>query len=124
MNPANIIMKRTKHADADTATSQATQDTQNTQDAQYMYMVVSFDFGGSSEVRLHCCHADAGTANAVYERVAAAAAAYNARIGTSAGAGVLVELLRTPAAGFIDEPRVLFWGRPSPNVVTIRCNNA
>lgn len=93
-----------------------------------MFLVASFDFGGSSDVALHACTADEGAAAAVYERLARAWAAHNARCYKAAeGAARLVELLRVDGGGFAsDAGHTLFWGgggAAAPGVTVLRTNN-
>ena len=76
-----------------------------------IYVVTSFDFGGSSNVKLHVATADANLAQEVYASVLDACNLKNAAY-TGGGARMLVELTQiqedTKLLG--DDAHTLFWG--------------
>ena len=69
-----------------------------------IYVVSSFDFGGTSDVKLHAATADRAHAQKVYESVRSA---YDLKNATTSSTRVLVEL--TPVPPDADE-LTLFWG--------------
>ena len=81
------------------------------------YLVISFDFGGSSDVKVHAATACADLAWTVYEEVRAECDAQNAGYAASGGAKRLVELARVPADKALvgAEAPTLFWGGGSTN---------
>ena len=78
--------------------------------AQMMYIVTSFDFGGSSAVKLHVVTADLTLAQEVYASVLAVCALHNATC--SDAARLLVELTHIPQDTKLlgADARTLFWG--------------
>jgi len=76
-----------------------------------IYVVTSFDFGGSSNVKLHVATADASLAQEVYESVLEACNLKN-KAYTDGAARALVELTQiqedTKLLG--DDAHTLFWG--------------
>ena len=91
-----------------------------------MYIVVSYDFGGSSSVTLHSVTTDLLDATAVYERVASAVSDYNRRY-VHEGLIHIVELVSVPS-GFSDARGFqLFWSRADDDALTgvsvLRTNN-
>ena len=80
-----------------------------------MYVVTSFDFGGSSNVKLHVATADANLAQEVYASVLDACNLKNAAY--TGGARMLVELTHIPADTKLlgADARTLFWGGDAQN---------
>ena len=82
-----------------------------------IYVVTSFDFGGSSNVKLHVATADASLAQEVYESVLDACNLKNAAYASTGGARMLVELTQiqedTKLLG--DDAHTLFWGGGAQN---------
>ena len=80
-----------------------------------MYVVTSFDFGGSSNVKLHIATADANLAQEVYASVLDACNLKNAAY--TGGARMLVELTQIPADTKLlgADARTLFWGGDAQN---------
>ena len=76
------------------------------------YLVISFDFGGSSDVKVHVATASVDLAQTVYEEVCAECDAQNARCAASGAAKRLVERARVPADKALvgAEALTLFWG--------------
>ena len=91
-----------------------------------MFVVVSFDFGGSSSVALHACTEDRTAAEALYEELAASRADYNRRH-RAEGMARLVELLEVPDGYASRDGAVLFWsgggGSRPCGVAVLRSNN-
>ena len=81
--------------------------------AQMVHIVTSFDFGGSSAVKLHVVTLDLTLAQEVYASVLAVCALHNATC--SAGARLLVELTHIPQDTKLlgADARTLFWGDKS-----------
>ena len=80
-----------------------------------MYVVTSFDFGGSSNVKLHVATADANLAQEVYASVLDACNLKNAAY--TGGARMLVELTQIPADTKLlgADAITLFWGGDAQN---------
>ena len=80
-----------------------------------MYVVTSFDFGGSSNVKLHVATADANLAQEVYASVLDACNLKNAAY--TGAARMLVELTHIPADTKLlgADARTLFWGGDAQN---------
>lgn len=80
------------------------------------YAVVSFDFGGNSDVNMHFCGRTHEAADGMYEKVCARVRPYNDRYGGPGGAEVLVELVALEEndghGNFASETgATLFWSR-------------
>jgi hypothetical protein len=75
-----------------------------------MYVVTSFDYGGSSAVKLHVVTADLALAQEVYAAVLAVCDEHNATC--DAAARLLVELTHVPQDAKLlgADARTLFWG--------------
>ena len=83
-----------------------------------MYVVTSFDFGGSSNVKLHVATADANLAQEVYASVLDACNLKNTAYASADGAArALVELTQVPADTKLlgADARTLFWGGDAQN---------
>ena len=91
-----------------------------------MYIVVSYDFGGSSSVMLHSITADLLDATAVYERIASSVSDYNRRYAHE-GLIHMVELVSVPSGFSDDRGFQLFWSRTEDDALTgisvLRTNN-
>jgi len=77
-----------------------------------MYVVTSFDFGGTSNVKLHVATADAKLAQEVYTSVLDACNLHNAAYASAGGAArMLVELTQIPEDTKLlgADARTLFW---------------
>ena len=78
-----------------------------------MYVVTSFDFGGTSDVKLHAVTADEALAQEVYASVLNSCNLIN----SSGAARTLVELTQIPADTKLlgADARTLFWGGDAQN---------
>lgn len=81
------------------------------------YVVVSFDFGGSSDVRIHALTDDIENAKKVHSQLDANSPA--AREGYQR----LIQVVRLPGEYVSREGHCLFWGRSNDEAVTVECNN-
>lgn len=89
-----------------------------------MYIVVSFDFGGSSNVALHCCTSDIVMAEALYEKIAQSYVEYNsARDRDDDAAMRLVELVEVQDGFSSEEGLTLYWGNQVPFGRVLKTNN-
>lgn len=76
-----------------------------------MYVVLSFDFGGNSDVRLHCVSVDGLKAQRMYDSVCAQYHDYNEKY-EKGGVRKLVDLIKVPDELEWEEGVLAFWGRP------------
>jgi hypothetical protein len=90
-----------------------------------MFLVVSFDFGGSSNVALHACTTDEEAAKALYDCLVTKYAPANAKAAAEDnGCARLVELVRVDGNNFLsDKGYVLFWGSKHDKLVCVNNNN-
>lgn len=85
-----------------------------------MFVVVSFDFGGSSSVAVHAVTSEEGPALEVWTAIAGKARPTI----PDEGAKLLVELWDFED-GFVSEVGAgLFWGRPHKGARMVRTNNS
>jgi len=88
-----------------------------------MYVVLSFDFGGNSDVRLHCVSVDGLKAQRIYDSVCEQYRDYNEKYNKHS-VRKLVDLIKVPDELEWEEGVLAFWGRPSlPGVQRIASNN-
>lgn len=88
-----------------------------------MYIVMSYDFGGTATVKIHCTTASLEIARARYTTLADTHRIQNMnRIAANAGS-TLIELAEVPDDFDSDAGHTLFWGEDSA-VQTIMSNNA
>ncbi len=89
------------------------------------YMVIAFDFGGSSNVNITCVSASEQVARAEYERMVEKYAAKNAEMDARhVGCRLLVELVELPAEyRATGEGHTMFWGREKPGEPRTLMNN-
>jgi hypothetical protein len=76
------------------------------------FLVVSFDFGGTSNVTLHACTTNKEAAEAVYDKLAASFLSYN-KDNKEHGASRLVDLLYVSDDYVSDLGHTFYWGETS-----------
>ena len=86
-----------------------------------MYLVISFDFGGSSDVRIHALTHDLYKADSVYIKLHGLPP-YQPRYDGDC-LYTLLELIEIPE-DFLDEHGTcLYWGPKNEHVITLKTNN-
>lgn len=84
---------------------------------------MSYDFGGTAAVKIHCATASLDTARERYTTLADSHRIQNVqRLAAEAGS-TLIELVEVPDGFDSDAGHTMFWGGDSP-VQTIMSNNA
>lgn len=87
-----------------------------------IFVVISFDFGGSSDVTLHACTTSYDNAIDVYEKLSSKYESYNLKMSED-GAAKLVELLEVPDGFCSEKGHILYWGDEITNVKILKTNN-
>ena len=88
------------------------------------YMVVSFDFGGTSAVKVHCVTKTEAVGRTVYAAVSDSVKASNTARGESEAGGVLVDLFHVPDGYSSVEGHTLFWGNDNAPKTILSNNTA
>lgn len=84
------------------------------------YLVVSFDFGNSSNVNVHICTVEEARARALYDSLVTKYQEYNAKHAKD-GARMLVELVHLDET--LDTAYTLFWGNAVTGALCVAGNN-
>lgn len=89
-----------------------------------MFLVLSFDFGGSSDVRVHGLTSDDRKAQIAYDSVCRQFEAYNEKHKDD-GLRKLVDMIAMPDDFVWEEGFTAFWGKtdPFPGVQRLASNN-
>lgn len=85
------------------------------------YVLVSFDFGGTSAVKVHCVTKSEAIGRSMYATVADRHKDANAKRQSTESGSVLVELVELPDDFSSSDGHILFWGPDKPK--TILTNN-
>jgi hypothetical protein len=87
-----------------------------------MFIVVSLDFGGNTDVGIHCCTNDQSKAFLMYEFLCAKHKEYNNKYDKD-GVKVLVDLLQLPDELCSLDGAIAFWGKLPSDVKRLASNN-